>query len=191
MRIKIFIDQGHNPGSINGGASANGLVESTVNYQVGIYLMNFLQNDIRFEVMSSRVSSTQVLGRNSSTSLKERVNMANDWKADYFISIHCNSNINPSIHGSEVYVYQKPSIAANLANSVLQSIVSIVNTKNNQVRINPNLYVLRATIMPAILVELAYLTNDKDATLLQDNQFLFAYAIYKGILSYLGLSEQP
>ena len=40
MAIKIFVDQGHNPGGINGGAEGNGLREDEVNYLVGTYLVN-------------------------------------------------------------------------------------------------------------------------------------------------------
>ena len=38
MTIRIFIDQGHNPGTVNAGASANGLEEQAVNFEVGISL---------------------------------------------------------------------------------------------------------------------------------------------------------
>ena len=55
MAIKIFVDQGHNPGNINAGASANGLVESEVTYWAGIYLAGFLRVDPRFEVMVSQI----------------------------------------------------------------------------------------------------------------------------------------
>jgi len=41
--------------------------------------------------------------------------------------------------------------------------------------------------MPAMLVELAFLTNESDAQLLRYDQYQFAYAIYQGILQYLGL----
>ena len=56
------------------------------------------------------------------------------------------------------------------------------------VRLNPSLYVLRATVMPAILIELWYLTNLSDADKLKNDQYLFAFAIYIGILNYLGFS---
>ena len=43
--------------------------------------------------------------------------------------------------------------------------------------------------MPAILVELGFITNESDANKLANNQYQFAYAIYAGLLDYLGLSS--
>jgi N-acetylmuramoyl-L-alanine amidase len=189
MAIKIFIDQGHNPtGYHNTGAVGNGLVEQDITYQVGIYLANMLNNDPRFETRLSRPTPTTVLGTNNTTSLAERVRMANEWPANYFISIHCNANVNPAINGTEVYIYRYHTQANWLAEQVLDGIVETVGTRNNGVRANPSLYVLRKTKMPAILVELGYLTNLDDSVKLRDNQYLFARGIYIGILRYFGFS---
>ena len=135
----------------------------------------------------SRRFPDTVLGTDQASSLRARVEEANAWPADYFISIHANANPNPNINGSEVYVYQRNSVAYDLAVDVLDSIVNIVKTKDNLVRTNPSLYVLRRTNMPAILVELGYVTNEEDSQKLLDNQFLFGLSIYIGILNYLGL----
>lgn len=187
MAIKIFIDQGHNPEGINAGAEGNGIREQDITYPVGIYLRDILNQDGRFEARTSRNSPDEVLGTSNATSLASRVNMANSWPADYFISIHCNANTNPTVNGSEVYVYRADSVAGQLARFVLDAIVERVGTKDNGVRENPSLYVLRRTSMPAILVELAYVTNDEDAQKLINDQYAFAYAIYEGIVGYLGL----
>lgn len=184
MTIRIFIDQGHNPGTINAGASGNGLEEQAVNFTVGSMLADLLDSDPRFAVRTSRMYPKQVLGNTTTQSLQTRVNMANGWPADYFISIHCNSNPNPSINGSEVYVYQRNSTAWFLGEDVLAGVVEFAGTRNNLVRINPSLYVLRATAMPAILVELAYLTNAQDAEKLRNDPYSFAYGIYMGLLQY-------
>lgn len=189
MAIRIYVDQGHNPGNINAGASGNGLIESEITYQVGIYLAQYLTQDPNFEVKVSRLFPDTVLGSDASSSLRERVYQANTWPADYFISIHANSNPNPNIQGSEVYVYREPSTSATLARYVLESIVDIVGMKDNQVRVNSSLYVLRNTTMPAILVELGYLTNESDAQKLENDQQAFAYAIYQGLRNYLGLNN--
>ena len=47
---------------------------------------------------------------------------------------------------------------------------------------------LRRTQMPAILVELAYITNENDVQKLVNDQYAFAYAIYEGLCRYLGLT---
>lgn len=188
LAIKIFIDQGHNPQGVNAGAEGFGMREQDITYNVGMYLADILRNDSRFEVKTSRNSPDEVLGTSNATSLATRVDAANSWPADYFISIHANANTNPAINGSEVYVYEEYSQAYYLAEQVLEAMVERVGTKDNGVRLNPSLYVLRRTNMPAILVELGYITNESDAQKLRDDQYEFAYAIYQGLLNYLGLS---
>lgn len=187
--IRIFIDQGHNPEGVNAGAEGNGLREQDVNYQVGVYLAGLLREDGRFAVRLSRNTPEEILGTSNATSLATRVNAANSWPADYFISIHCNASVNPDANGSEVYVYRQGSVAAALAQQVLDGIVARMDTKNNGVRVNPSLYVLRRTTMPAILVELAYITNEADATKLRDDPYGFAVGIYNGILAYFGFAQ--
>lgn len=185
---KIYIDQGHNPEGINAGAEGFGLREQDINYAVGIRLRDILQADGRFEVRVSRPTPETSLGTGNATSLAARVNGANEWGADYFISIHCNASENPAANGSEVYVFRDTGAAADLAAAVLAAIVARVGTKDNGVRVNPALYVLRRTRMPAILVELAYITNAEDAQKLQNDRYAFAYAIYEGLCTYLELS---
>lgn len=188
--IKIFIDQGHNPtGYHNTGATGFGLHEEDITYQVGAYLADILDSDYRFEARTSRPTPTTVLGTNNSTSLKERVTMANSWPADYFISVHVNSNPNPAINGTEVYIYQRGTEAETLAQDILDEIVRRVGTKDNLVRTNPALYVLRKTNMPSVLVELGYISNEGDVEKLTNDQYQFAYGIYVGLLNFLGLPQ--
>ncbi len=189
MAIKVFIDQGHNPQGFNAGAEGFGLREQDITYSVGTYLADILRADGRFEVMTSRNSPTEVLGTSNSTSLQERVNMANSWGADYFISIHANASTNPEANGSEVYVYSEATPAYALAGDVLGQIVRRLEMRDLGVKTRPTLYVLRRTQMPAILVELGFITNESDANKLANNQYQFAYAIYAGLLDYLGLSS--
>ena len=54
--------------------------------------------------------------------------------------------------------------------------------------IRPSLYVLRRTNMPALLVEMGYLTNPEDARLLSTDPQSFARGIYNGMLSYFQLT---
>jgi len=189
LGIKIFIDQGHNPpGYHNGGAVANGLNEADINYQVGIYLQTMLNIDGRFEARVSRPTPTTVLGTDNASSLAERVQMANEWPADYFISIHCNVNNVTAINGTEIYIYQYYTQANWLAEQVIYGIVQTTGTNYNGIIQNQSLYVLRKTTMPAILIELAYMSNPSDAQKLQEDQCQFAFGIYIGLLRYFGFA---
>lgn len=188
MAIKIFIDQGHNPTNPNAGAEANGLREQDINYEVGVRLADLLRANPNFEVMLSRNSPEEMLGTTTSESLQQRVNMANSWGADYFISIHCNSNPNTNISGSEAYVYMLYSVAYDFARQLLVGLNNATGLQNRGVMTNPGLYVLRRTQMPAVLVELGYLTNLEDATMLRDDPQSFARGLYNGILAYFGMA---
>lgn len=189
MAIKIFIDQGHNPtGFPNTGAQANNLFEQDITYNVGKYLESMLEVDPRFEVKVSRTTKDTVIGTDNSSSLQDRVSEANRWKADYFFSIHVNANVNPNVNGTECYVYSDNSKSYYLAISILNSIVSEMETKNNGVFSRPSLYVLRKTTMPSVLVELAYITNYADSIKLKDGQYEFASSIYQGLLDYFKFS---
>ena len=185
MAIKIFIDQGHNPTGFNTGAEGNGLKEQDITYNVGMMLAQLLRQDERFEVLTSRTCISQIVGYSNRTSLEERVWRANWWGADWFISIHCNSSTNPNASGSEIYVYRSQTRAYYMAQDILGQITTQLDLRDRGVRINPEFYVLRNTRMPAMLIELAFITNPSDAQKLADNQSQFAQAIYDGIVEYL------
>jgi N-acetylmuramoyl-L-alanine amidase len=187
MAIKIFIDQGHNPENVNAGAEGNGLREQDITYNVGIYLRDMLNNDYRFDAITSRNTPTEILGFNNTSSLSERVRKANEWGADYFISIHANAAENPAFNGSEIFVYNQGTPIYYMAEDILEEITEQLGTKDNGVKINKTLYVLRRTQMPAMLIELAFITNPADAEKLRNNQYQFANAIYDGILDFFDI----
>ena len=187
MSIKIFIDQGHNPSGANTGATGNSLNEAFVTYEVGIFLKRLLVNNGNFSVMLSRNLQTEVLGSSNSESLFERVRMANEWGADYFLSLHTNAVSNPMANGTEIFTYRLYGPAYNMASDILNSIVTRLDMRNRGVKQGSNLYVLRRTKMPALLIELGFITNPQDAYKLKNNSFGFANAIYLGMLDYFGL----
>lgn len=189
MAIKIFIDQGHNPENVNAGAEGNGLREQDITYNVGIFLRDLLNSDYRFDAITSRNTPTETLGFNNTSSLQERVDRANSWGADYFISIHVNAAENPAFNGSEIYVYNENTPIYNMAEDILTEITTQIGTKNNGVKVNRTFFVLRRTQMPAMLIELAFITNFSDAQKLRDNQYGFASAIYDGILEFFGYNR--
>lgn len=187
MAIKIYIDQGHNPRSPNTGAEGNGYAEQDITYAVGQSLATLLRNNGNFEVRLSRPTSTTQLGSSNASSLRVRVDDANSWRADYFISLHANASNSSSVSGSEALVYTTPSIAANLGEDILRGINEATGLPNRGIKVRSGLYVLRKTSMPAVLVELGFISNPYDANLMANNPQLFARGIYNGILDYFDL----
>ena len=186
MSIKIYIDQGHNPVNPNAGAEGNGLREQDLVYTIGQRLADRLRANGNYEVRLSRPTRDTQLGTSTSTSLSARVNEANRWGADYFISLHTNAATSPSASGSEAYVYARGTRAFDFATDILDSLTEITGLRDRGVKPRPGLYVLRKTRMPATLLELGFITNPGDAALMRDDPDLFAEGIYRGILEYTG-----
>ena len=188
MAIKIYVDQGHNPSPPNTGAEGNGYREQDISYEVGQRLAALLRNNGNFDVRLSRPTPSTQLGTSNAGSLRARVDEANAWGADYFISIHTNASVSKNASGTEVLVYSSPSRAATLAEDVLNRVTEITGFESRGVKLRPGLYVLRKTNMPAILVELGFISNPYEAAFMANNPSLFAQGIYQGLLDYLSLS---
>ncbi len=183
MAIKIYIDQGHNPENPNAGAEGNGLREQDIVYPIGVELAALLNANPEFEARLSRPTPTTQLGSTNSESLRLRVSDANSWGADYFISLHTNA-ASPSANGVEGFAYSRPSRAFELGEDILDSLSEVTGLRNRGMQVRTNLYVLRKTAMPAVLIELGFITNPTEAALMRDNPSLFARGIYEGILDY-------
>ena len=186
MAIKIYVDQGHNPLNPNAGAEGNGLREQDIVYAVGTALADLLRGNPAFEVRLSRPTPDTQLGTSNSSSLRLRVEDANAWGADYFISIHTNASSSPSATGSEAFAFSSPSAAFSLGEDILVGLNRVTGLRNRGMKVRSGLYVLRKTAMPAVLVELGFITNPGDASLMSSRPDLFAEGIYQGILEYTG-----
>ena len=184
MAVKIYIDQGHHPQNPPPGAVGNGYREQDLTYAVGQELAAILAAE-GYEVRLSRPTPDTQLGTSNASSLAARVEEANRFGADYFISLHANASTDPSASGTESLVYRIPSTAATLGASIARSVSEATGLRDRGVTPRPNLYVLRRTAMPAVLVELGFITNAGDAALLADEPQLFALGVANGLTRFL------
>ena len=187
MAIKIYIDQGHNPRNPNAGAEGNGLREQDITYKIGIELAALINANPNLEARVSRPTPQTELGTSNASSLAARVNEANSWGADYFISLHTNASELAAATGSEAFVYALGTPAAGLAADMLAGLQQSTGLATRGVFARPTLYVLKRTAMPAVLLELGFITNARDARLMNESPQLFARGIYNGIVSYTGV----
>lgn len=185
MATRIYIDQGHNPVNPNAGAEGNGYREQDLVYTIGQELASLLQSE-GFEVRLSRPTPDTQLGTSTATSLAARVNEANAWYANLFISLHTNASTVSSATGSEAYVFRLDSLASLLAQNILTQLNLQTGLPDRGVMARPTLYVLRRTKMPAVLVELGFISNPYDASLMVSRPELFARGIADGILAFYG-----
>lgn len=186
MAVKVYIDQGHNPTNPNAGAEGNGFKEQDLVYNIGVLAAEYLRA-AGIDVRLSRPTETTQLGTSNTSSLAARVNDANAWGADYFISLHANASEISSASGSEAFVYALGGESESLAENILFQMNITTGLQNRGVRARPSLYVLRRTRMPATLVELGFITNTYDAELMAYSPQLFARGISNGVLAFLGM----
>lgn len=183
--MKVCIDPGHG-GKDPGAVGRNNTKEKDITLAIAKKLKFVLEDGTNAKVILTRDSDVPPWReKNIKEDLRERCNIANRSLTDIFISIHCNSSRNESAKGVETYYYRSSQRGFLLAVEVQKSIVELVQTINRGVKF-ASFYVLKATKMPAILVECGFLSNPEEEKLLnnQNYQTQIALAIAKGIMKY-------
>lgn len=188
MAIRIYIDQGHNPYNPNAGAEGNGLREQDIVYRIGQDTAALLRENGRFDVRLSRPTPTTVLGTSNASSLAARVQDANAWGANYFLSLHTNASELPAATGCEAFSFARDTPAFFLGEDILDALQANTGLRNRGMFVRPSLYVLKRTTMPAVLLELGFITNRFDAELMVTRPELFARGICDGVLAFTGVT---
>lgn len=189
---KIFINPGHTPQHDidNGkdwdvGARGCGLQENIICAEVGQLLEIECKN-----------LGLEVVGNFQSMDLYEITDTANASDADIFVSLHCNAAGNPSANGTETFYCAGSSTGKRIAEFVQKNLISTMKTfdrgiKDDSQTQHHRIHVLQQTDMPAILIELVFISNPDDAKLLRDNKKNFAKAVAKGLAEYCGIFPVP
>lgn len=120
-------------------------------------------------------------------SLKDRVEMANSLEAMLFVSIHSNSANATYSEGTETFIApNKVASSQLLADALQQNLLKELKRYDRGVK-KENFYVIKYTDMPAALVEVAFISNPHEESLLASNLFRekAARAIAQGIMEYM------
>jgi N-acetylmuramoyl-L-alanine amidase len=177
--MKVFINPGHAPNGVPDPGAVNpysGLKEAVVVKCVGDLVAKYLTE--------AGVDATVC----QDDSLATIVNTSNSMGADVFVSIHCNSAANPSAEGTETFYFYSSEHGKKLANCIQSQLIDAMDTVDRGIKgARPGtngLYVLTNTDAVAVLVELAFISNQDDSVLLTENQDDFARAIARGVTDY-------
>lgn len=174
----VVLDAGHGAKD-SGAVGATGKYEKNFNLAIVLKTAELLKKESNIDVVLTRSDDTFL-------ELKERAAIANNLNADLFISVHANSSASSSASGTETY-YQREASKA-LANVMHKYLVQATGLSDRGVRYG-NFHVIRETKMPAVLLEVGYLSNKKDEALLFTDalQNKVAASIVSGIKEYLGI----
>lgn len=171
----IVLDPGH--GGLDRGAGDEELPEKFVNLEIALHLEEILR-ERGFEVAITRSDDTFI-------PLWERAALANALEADLFVSIHNNSAVDSAAQGTETYYLPKQPNNLMLAQAVQRELVRALKRRDRGVKSN-NFWVLRDSEVPAILVEVSFLSNPEERALLAQESYrkAAAEAIALGIVQY-------
>ncbi|MDQ0091854.1 N-acetylmuramoyl-L-alanine amidase [Paenibacillus anaericanus] len=190
--VTIALDAGH--GGPDGGAvSKQGIIEKDINLAVALYLRDYLQQAGAIVVMTREDdrdlagADTKGYKKRKSEDLKQRVRFIEENEAKLFLSIHMNSVPSSRWSGAQTFYNKQNEDSVNLAQLVQQELkVNLENTDRVAKQSDKTVYLLEALKIPAVLVEVGFLSHPEESKWLKDDAYQrkVAGAIYKGILRY-------
>lgn len=176
----IVLDAGHG-GHDSGAVGVNGTKEKTVNLDVILRTAKLLE----------QAGATVLLSREDDTfiTLDNRPALANGRNADLFISVHCNSTARPNTASGTQTYYTTPQ-SAQLAEVMQKELVQGLGLRDGGVH-TARFLVIRKSLMPAVLLELGFLSSSREEALLADADFRqqAAEAILAGVRRYATTQE--
>lgn len=179
--MKVFINPGHCPEVDPGAVGPAGTHEADVVKIVGDLVAMYLKK------AGCEVKVVQ------DDSLAYISDCANEFKADVFISIHCNAAATNNATGAEIWTSPGQTQADELANCIMDEVEEAfpdlyirADYSDGDVDKESNFWVLVRTDMPAVLIELGFISTPyEEQWLNQDfNQDIYAKAIARGITDY-------
>ncbi len=149
-----------------------------------------LDTVLRLDKLLRDAGFTTVLTRNNDTfiELRDRSDIANGLNVDAFVSVHYNAHSDKAVSGVQVLYYPNEPTRDNktFARIVQNEMLKELKAVDRYIIERPNLSVLRHTEMPAILTEMAFLSNQTEEALANTEEYRqkAAQALFNGITKY-------
>lgn len=175
----IVLDAGH--GGIDSGASNDDktIYEKDVNLAITLKLKELIEASGGLVILTRdddsslyEESENKTIRQKYNENLKNRKKIADDSNADMFVSIHLNYFTESKYSGAQTFYPEEMDDSKVLAKSIQDELKRVVDDSNNRV-IKPrnNLYLLKNCKMPSVLIECGFLSNEKEAELLNDEKY--------------------
>lgn len=181
----ITLDAGHG-GSDPGAIGSDGTKEKNITLSITKMVKEILEQK-GAKVYMTRTTDVDVFGPNASDAeeLQARVNVGEKYNSDMFVSLHINSSVNKNVGGFSTYYYPKTDNDLRLAKNIQNKLAANFGVDDLGVR-QANFYVIKRISMPAVLVEMCFISNEKELTLMKGQWFQkkTARLIAEGIEKY-------
>lgn len=179
--MKICIDAGH--GGHDSGATNGDFKEKDLALQIALELNTKLLPFV--DTVLTRSTDIDI-------ELDKRSVIANNNFCDLFLSIHLNAATNKQANGIETLVYKNTGEVKRLAELVQSSLISILDAKDRGIKERPELSVLKGTKMPALLVEVGFISNDAELKKLNTKEYRnnISTGISEAIRKYLRAANE-
>lgn len=181
----ITLDAGHG-GSDPGAIGSDGTKEKNITLAITKIVKEILE-DKGAKVYMTRTTDVDVFGPNASDAeeLQARVDVGEKYNSDMFVSLHINSSVNKNVGGFSTYYYPKTDNDLRLAQNIQNKLAANFGVDDLGVR-QANFYVIKRISMPAVLVEMCFISNEKELTLMKGQWFQkkTARLIAEGIEKY-------
>lgn len=124
--------------------------------------------------------------------LARRVDKAHRLNADIYVSIHTNADPSPRWHGAQTFYHCNSPQSRKLAHCIQGEMVRILGNNNRKAK-EGAYFVMEKTRMPAVIVEVGFISNPEEEKLLNDElyQSKVAYAVFSGIAKYCMEEDKP
>lgn len=189
-RPVVVIDAGHG-GNDPGKVGVDGSLEKGINLQIAERLKWYLeQSDV--DVVMTRESDMGLYeegdSRKKMADMRKRCEIIEESKADLVVSIHQNSYHEENVSGGQVFYYKSSEKGKKLAEILQKRFTYVLGDENRRLaKANGNYYLLLHVKCPIVIAECGFLSNRKEALLLQDKDYQdrMAWTLHMGILEYL------
>lgn len=190
----VVIDAGHG-GTDPGKVGVDGSLEKDINLAVAERLKTYLEQD-DVKVVMTRETDTGLYSdtdsRKKMADMKKRCELIEESSADLVVSIHQNSYHEESVSGGQVFYYRDSAKGKALAEILQERFDYVLGDQNRRLpKANGNYYLLLHVKCPIVIVECGFLSNRKEAALLNswEYQDKLAYTIHMGIMEYLNKNQ--
>lgn len=175
----VVIDAGH--GGRAPGATKQGVMEKDIDLAIVLQLKEiFEESDENIGVYFTRTDD-------SNPTFDQRVQLANKSRANLFISIHNNSTGSgrmSSTHGTQVMYDETSGASRQFAQICLEEVTSEIGSKDKGLVEGDSIYIIRTSEVPVALIEVGFMTNQKELDLLRTEEYQrqTAQGVYNAIL---------